>query len=486
MTEIHKSGQGYNFEKTTIIPTGTSVVSTQHPTVVATTEVVKVTVKPYVYTPPKKHVIDNTNLSNHGIVLFRQSDLQSIFEKSGPNAKDNEFQVHYWALTLRMLAEDGSILDIAIPTCYFNYPQQVSAAHIDFEMSDVSDTSDKLLPLHEHVIQKLLSTNLIKQLTDRLGVKVELISQHLGSIHRHPGSSHSQAFSGTDYGKNPDSHGIVYPFQTAKLDASFAGIMAIDSGICKLAHNEYRVATGELGVDMTYAKGRCLAIVIDDLSKVSTVESILGKALPTHYIKTSNSIVSDNIEQLLVLWYKEVVKHLEPNTLAINPDYVTKRPAAIYSYDTYASYGIYSKENEIVVDTKEKETEPKDLLPFTKGITELNRMSKKEAIRWLAKICTELYGHCDIVVFKKLKHEEIINSILERQDELRKKRKVSSNFGTTNQIVHEENTNIVYAKKPSQFTTEYKRQALKDYINPSIINNATDARIDDLFEAYIP
>lgn len=491
-TIIHKPGEGFAFEKATIIPTETSIVQSATPLTVP--EVKSYT--SYVHVPAKKQIVDNTDLSNHGIVLFRQSDLQDIFIKSGPNAKDNEFQVHYWALTLRMLAEDNSILDIAIPTCFFNYPQQVSTAHIDFEMSDVSDASDELLPLHEHVMQELLNSSLITDLSARLGIKVDLISQHLGSIHRHPGSSHSQSFSGTDYGKNPDAHGIVYPFQTAKLDASFAGIMAIDSGICKLAHNEYRVATGELGVDMTYVKGRCLAIVIDDLTKVSTIESILGKVVASHYIKASNSVVSDNIEQILVAWFKEVLKLFTPNTLAINPDFVTKKPG--YAYTPYSYYGKAAT----VIDGTTKEPESKDLLPFTKGLNELNRMSKKQAQKWLIEITVRLYGSCALDSIKKLRHEDIINLTLERQELLRKRSKAgltinpiiddaSSIEDSCSAIELAEDNDIVlkYDKdlKPYEdFSVEYKRQALIDHVNPFIISNASDARIEELFEQYIP
>lgn len=501
MTVIHKPGEGYNFEKATIIPTGTSIVTSDKPlnipAVVDDTKAATVSITtPYVYTPAKKQIVDTTDLTNHGVVLFRQSDLQDIFVKSGPNAKENEFQVHYWALTLRMIGEDNSILDIAIPTCYFNYPQQVSAAHIDFEMSDVSDTSDKILPLHEHVIQNLLSTNLITQFEERLGIKVELISQHLGSIHRHPGSSSHQGFSGTDYGKNPHSHGIVYPFQTAKLDSSFAGIMAIDSGICRLAHNEYRVATGELGVDMTYVKGRCLAIVIDDLTKASAAETVLGKFITTHYTKENNSIVSTTIEQFLVNWYKEVLKHLTPNTLAINPDYVTKK--AVYSYKSYVPYGTYgSYYEERTIDVTGKDPDSKDLLPFSKGITELNRMSKKEVIRWLSKIYAILGTTMDLAAIKKLKHEELVASVLERQQEYRESRKGA--LTKKNEMPQEEKKPIVFPtddadivikfdekyQPKEDFSVQYKREALRDHLNPYIINNASDARIEELFDQYI-
>lgn len=495
MTVIHRPGEGYNFKEATIMPTKTSIVASEKPfatyaNTVKTT--VGSTVPSHIHTPSKKQIIDTTDLVNHGVVLFRQSDLQDIFLKSGQNARDNEFQVHYWALTLRMIGEDNSILDIAIPTCYFNYPQQVSVSHIDFEMSDVSDTSDKVLPLHNHIIQDLLSTDLITQLEERLGIKVKLISQHLGSIHRHPGSSAHQGFSGTDYGKNPDSHGIVYPFQTAKLDASFAGIMAIDSGICNLAHNEYRVATGELGVDMTYTKGRCLAIVIDDLTKASVAEMILGKHIKTHYTKENNSVVSSTIEQFLVNWYKEVLKYLTPNTLAINSEYITKK--SIYSYASYTPYdyyGFYRKKEPIKPANDDKPVDTKDLLPFSKGLTELNRMSKKNIIKWLFKIYAVLNVKMDFIKIKKLNREDLINLVLEQQQEYRefcknipKKNAMPQEEEEEEELIASSINNINTKSELEDYSVQYKREALRDYINPYIVNNASDARIEELFEQY--
>ena len=35
------------------------------------------------------------------------------------------------------------------------------------------------------------------------------------------------------------------------------------------------------------------------------------------------------------------------------------------------------------------------------------------------------------------------------------------------------------------FSVQYKREALRDYVNPYIINNASDARIEELFDQYI-
>ena len=79
------------------------------------------------------------DLKHHGIILQKHSIIQKMYEQSGPNAKSNEFQMHYWMLVFRHTFDDGGFFDIAVPTCYFNYEQFVSTAHVDFEMKDVSE-----------------------------------------------------------------------------------------------------------------------------------------------------------------------------------------------------------------------------------------------------------------------------------------------------------------------------------------------------------
>ena len=85
--------------------------------------------------------------------MLDSSTLQSIFTSSGPKAVNNEFQVHYWALVMRHTAVDGSLLDVCIPTTFFNYKQEVSGAAINFEMKDVKEMSDRAEAIHNHVLK---------------------------------------------------------------------------------------------------------------------------------------------------------------------------------------------------------------------------------------------------------------------------------------------------------------------------------------------
>lgn len=264
--------------------------------------------------------------------------MQSIFKKSGPKAKANEFQVHYWALVLRFKGEDQSILDIAIPTCYFNYPQEVTSAHIDFELKDVINTSTKVEPLHNMKTNQILASGIVEQIEATLGVTFEKLSVPFNSIHRHPGSRKSQSFSGTDLCKDPKEPGVVYPLQSAKNDLpNFAGIMTIDSGTCNVAHYEYRTANGELGTNIEYTKGGCTALITDKLQKLSEVEQLLQfKQENPNYITLNKVELSPFIETLETLFDSI---DFQPSTDAINPDYVKSKS---WNYNSTKTTGIQS------------------------------------------------------------------------------------------------------------------------------------------------
>ncbi len=125
-----------------------------------------------------------TNLQNIGILLLQQQTLNSIKEKSGPLTADNEYQVHYWALVCRIRQPDKSIIDICLPTVFFNYKQLVSGAHIDFELQDVCDMSDKVEPVHNMMINKYMASEFITTL--KKYHDIEFISVNSNSIHKHP------------------------------------------------------------------------------------------------------------------------------------------------------------------------------------------------------------------------------------------------------------------------------------------------------------
>ena len=258
--------------------------------------------------------------------------MQSIYEKSGPLAKNNEFQVHFWAINFRARYEDNSIIDITIPTVYFNYKQEVSSAHIDFEMSDVVTVSEKAAKLHHTIANRINNTSFATMLEQLLCTSIEVTSTDYNSIHRHPGSSKHQSFSSTDLKKDPDNHGIVYSLESGTEKPNFAGIMAIDSGVCNLAHMEYRVVNGKVYKDLTYKQSRCHAIVLNDIDNRSMVEQLLGAPHTDYYLKTVESAVSEQLTDSLLHGYKQLLPHLTHATILVNETNIAKKEYPKYDY----------------------------------------------------------------------------------------------------------------------------------------------------------
>ncbi|RUT50966.1 hypothetical protein [Campylobacter fetus] len=127
-------------------------------------------------------IIEQSNKRNVGVQLWKDEWLQEITTQSGELAVKNEYQVHYWALILRKVFDDSSILDISIPICIYNYHQVVSAATIDFEGADLSDISDKTKDLASFKASELTSKIPDKYLD--LGFKPLMVSKM--TLHRHP------------------------------------------------------------------------------------------------------------------------------------------------------------------------------------------------------------------------------------------------------------------------------------------------------------
>lgn len=263
---------------------------------------------------------------NRGYIFYMQKDLQSIYEKSGEHAYSNEFQVHYWFLNFRYKAPDNSIIDIAIPTCYFNYEQFVTSGHVDFELKDVGPLSEKVMPIHNMKVNELLAAGIDKKISAIFDDKLEFeaISVNFGTLHRHPGQSASQSFSNTDLNvkvvTERDALGIVFPLADAEDDKpSFSAIIALDGesyysgGIyssvqptskktANLAHCEYRVANGKIQNELHYEKNRCISFNVIAPEHPSFVEKMFGgkqiRKTIIKYSNTDNSLFQKEIELL--------------------------------------------------------------------------------------------------------------------------------------------------------------------------------------------
>ena len=279
----------------------------------------KVTVTTYVARP--KRIFDKKDLKNIGILFWKQETLEEITKLSGPLATANEYQIHYWSLVARQKFADGSIIDIAFPTAIFNYEQEVSGSHIDFELQDVKDISEAIKPVHN-----VVTNSLLPQL-QAVFKDAEFIEVPMNTMHRHPTGVSS--FSGTDLKKDHEQDtGIVFPLQSANEDPSFSSI--IYNNPVSMVHSEYRIATGnteeESGIH--YREGRCTTYVKGKVSTPSGAEQMIGiKPIDQSYTVTKDS-------ELSKLDLSTIVGTIDytPNTQFVKKENLKKKTYTVFSY----------------------------------------------------------------------------------------------------------------------------------------------------------
>jgi hypothetical protein len=276
-------------------------------------------------TPAVTRIFDKKDKSNIGILYWNQETLEKLTELSGPLATANEYQIHYWSLVARQTFDDGSILDIAFPTAIFNYEQEVSGAHIDFELKDVKEVSDAIQPIHNVVTNQLLP-QLQAIFKD---VSVEFLSVPMNTMHRHPTGVAS--FSGTDLKKNHlKDTGIVFPLQSANETPSFSSI--IYNNPVKMVHSEYRIATGntEDKDGIKYREGRCATYVKGQIAPRSIAEKFIGIAAKdtTHLVTKDAELAKISLEDML-----NSINY-EPNTQFVKKENLKKKTYTYYNSGT--------------------------------------------------------------------------------------------------------------------------------------------------------
>jgi len=362
-------------------------------------------------TPPlqqktKKSFQTYESSRHQGVLLLNQATLQEIYTQSGPAATSNEFQAHYYALVFRHIADDDSILDVAVPTVFFNYPQQVTSVHIDFELKDVKATSEKIRPVHATQVTKLLGTSLQQQLEALFNVKFTPVTSTVNSIHRHPGGSVRQSFSGTDLDRTITEPGVVYPLTSGSLTPNFASIMAIDNGQCNLAHTEYRIVSSTESTT-TYTEARSHSMALGVPKQLSTVESLLGQCADTPYeVRTKNSALSATHNTALVSILQTTLLPL----LLINPKHVTKKAVTTSTY-SYTSSGSWLKSSQLPgMETKRSDA------PKMHQHTELLKLPKTELIA--AAHAVDDFFNLDYTEYSAYSHKGLVTTILEGYEEI--------------------------------------------------------------------
>lgn len=356
-----------------------------------------------------QRIFDSSDTSNVGILLIRDKTLKEITEKSGPLADRNEFQVHYWALVVRSTYPDGSILDLAFPTVFFNYVQQVNPAHIDFELKDVEDMSIAVKPLHDQIAQ-----NIVEQLAVIAPPKfvvLEYLSVPMNTMHRHPTGVSS--FSGTDLTKNHIAEtGVVFPLASANETPSFSSI--IYNNPVKMVRTEYRIATGSTEAEegIRYRKGRSATVYVQDLpSKQMSVAERLFISEEEIAKSLRPTIINNGIENIPEEILSFILRATElPNTMFIQADNITKKEVTIdkdlasywrdMAYLDSNRYDSLSKRSDAMIgfdnylledaETVQKIEEAHKLKYYTDN--ELENLEKQILVDAILKVETIYYG----------------------------------------------------------------------------------------------
>ena len=204
----------------------------------------------------ENEIFEVENLDRFGVLLFKTEWLEEVQNLSGQDgAFTKEWQFHYWFASARKTI-DGQTLDIAIPLCFFNYPQEVSGAHIDFELPEVQEASEKSYDYALKKFEEFSKTTLYNVICEITGT-TNWNMYGLSNVHAHPSGINS--FSSTDLNKSTTNPGVVYPYNKGTFVPHFAGIMQHKNGKVELVRNEFRVFTAIDNANI-YEKGRCLTI----------------------------------------------------------------------------------------------------------------------------------------------------------------------------------------------------------------------------------
>lgn len=137
----------------------------------------------YYYSSSSSIIEDLDRKTDTALVVYKASDIDKFKYQVGILAYGNEYQCHYSALVRTKTYSDGSESHIIFPLIYYNYPQEVSSAHIDFEMKDVLEKSKEVKEASLK-LYTILKSKLMKKDTDSNNVTYRLTL--FNNIHKHP------------------------------------------------------------------------------------------------------------------------------------------------------------------------------------------------------------------------------------------------------------------------------------------------------------
>ncbi len=207
-----------------------------------------------------KELQDPNTLS---VVLFSQKTLNEIAEICLPNAKQSEFQIHYRGVQIIVQGATKRI-SFTIPTVFFNMPQKVSSASVDFNLDQVAAISEDVAPISEEMSKEILKNFPLEFFRER-GFGITKLEYEMGSIHRHPGNF---GFSSTDLDNQVEEPGVIFRNLEVQDKIQIDSVMYIPHQSVSLVTTETRVVdvypAEDGGIEGTYKRAGTISYIIDD------------------------------------------------------------------------------------------------------------------------------------------------------------------------------------------------------------------------------
>lgn len=287
-------------------------------------------------------IIQTYNNKNVGITYFHSDWLQRISKEMRENVsidskipkelfmESYEYQLHFWAMSLRMILSD-SYLDHIFPVLFYNYPIQAGSSYVLAEAKDIEDMSNKTLDKAQYK-----GIELLEELSSNKGIilsdyQIKLIP--MCSMHRHPYSYKGvdmihtieqvptgflkDKFSAEDKRKGPNTTGIVYPIKEPAIpeQPSYSCIIKEDfqgdKEVAYIACGEYNLVSKK-GDDVEYSLENSYTVVLRDDTDITDISSAMK--LCGIKSKKKTYIVSDK---------KEINKRiLMIDSLSFTPEFV--------------------------------------------------------------------------------------------------------------------------------------------------------------------
>jgi hypothetical protein len=199
------------------------------------------------------------------VVLYKQSTLDEIARICKPKAGGSEFQVHFRGAQYIVQKKDSNKrIVFTLPTVFFNMPQKVSHASVDFNLDEVAAISQEVQPI-SFEMAKQLSKAFPIEFFKSLGYDVSIRELEMGSIHRHPGDF---GFSGTDLDNQVEKPGVIFRNLKCEDKIQVDSVMYIPLEKVKIVVTETREVTVEPledgGIKGQYLESPTVSYILQD------------------------------------------------------------------------------------------------------------------------------------------------------------------------------------------------------------------------------